>query len=116
AWERMWPGQPSMTFDKLVVLIDQSARFYESISEERQKAIAALALPPLPTKRGAKRAPETWFSRAMSDFFVKIFGKPSDAIFETLTDVAFDLKGRLEPDIARGRRRSAAAHYPKKSQ
>jgi hypothetical protein len=115
AWEKMWPGEPSMTLDKLIALIEQSATLYERMWEDRRKLIAASAVPPVPKKLGAKRASETWFSRAMSDYFILNIGKPLDVIVDTLTDVAFDLKGDLVPGIARARRRSAAVHSRKKS-
>jgi hypothetical protein len=112
-WESMWPGERAMTFDKLVATIEHTAAFYSNIAEERQKLIAALALPPPPRKRGAKRAQEIWFSQMMSDFFAKNIGRPVDGVVEILTDVAFDLGGELEAGIAKGRRRSSGKHYRK---
>jgi hypothetical protein len=114
-WESLWPGERGMSFDKLAAVIEHTAAFYSSIAEERQKAIAALALPPPPRKLGAKRAKETYFSPLLSDFFAKTIGRPVDTVVEILTDVAFDLSGELASGIAKGRRRSAGKHYRKKT-
>ena len=114
-WESLWPGERGMTFDKLAAVIEHTEVFYRNIAEERQKAIAALALPPLPRKLGAKRAKETYFSRLLSVYFAKIIGRPADTVVEILTDVAFDLSGELAPGIAKGRRRSAGKHYREKT-
>jgi hypothetical protein len=113
-WESLWPGERAMTFDKLVATIEHTAAFYSNIAEERQKLIAALALPPPPRKRAAKRVQEIWFSQAMSKWFATNIGRPVDAVVEILTDVAFDLSGELAPGIAKGRRRSAGKHSRKK--
>jgi hypothetical protein len=112
-WERMWPGDPSITFDKLIAMLEQTATFYDYVKTERRKAIADLDDPPPPRKRGAKRAPEIWFSRAMSKFFVRNAGKPMDETVELLTEVVFDR--RVEPGIAKKRRQTAGEHSRKKS-
>jgi hypothetical protein len=112
-WERMWPGDHSMTFDKLMATLEKTATFYDYVATERHNAIAAADDPPLPTKRGAKRAPEGWFSQAMSKFFLRHAGKPMDRTVEFLTDVVFDVQ--VEPGIAKQRRRAAGAHFRKKS-
>ena len=109
-WESLWRGEHEMNFDKLAAVIEHTAVFYSNIAEERQKSIATLALPPPPRKLGAKRAREVWFSQAMSNWFVKGIGRPVDAVVETLTDVAFDVRGKLAPGTAKGRRRSAGKH------
>jgi hypothetical protein len=111
--ERMWPGHPSITFDKLIAVLEQIATFYDYVSTERRNAIVAADDPPLPTKRGAKRAPEGWFSQAMSKFFLRNAGKPMDRTVEFLTDVVFDVQ--VETGIAKQRRRAAGAHFRKKS-
>jgi hypothetical protein len=113
-WESLWPGERAMTFDKLAATIEHIAAFYSNIAEERQKLIAALALPPPPRKRGAKRAQEMWFSQSMSKWFENT-GRKADAVVEILTDVAFDLGGALAPGIAKERRRSVGKHYRKKT-
>ena len=112
-WERMWPGDPSITFDKLIAMLEQTATFYDYVETERRKAIADLDDPPPPTKRGAKRAPETWFSRAMSKFFVRNAGKPMDTTVEDLTDVVFGVLTKA--GTAKKRRQTAGEHFRKKS-
>ena len=107
-WREMWPGDPEISFDRLIALIDQTATFYWKLSKARQEAVAALSLPPPPRKRGAKRARETYFSRIMTDYFIRTCGGELDPAVVTLTDIAFDRKGEISLDMARSRRRSSA--------
>jgi hypothetical protein len=83
--------------------------------ELRSRSIAALADPPPPRKIGSKRAPEIWFSRALSRFFNTTAGRPMDATVEQLTVVTFDLEEDLDKGIAKKRRRTAGEHYRKKT-
>jgi hypothetical protein len=112
-WDDRWPGDRSVTFDGLVALMEHVSTFYQHLAEARSKAIIDLLLPLPPRKRGAQRAQQTYFSRIMSIYFEIYCRRPMDALIETLTNIAFDLKGEMTPGTARSRRRSAPAHSRK---
>jgi hypothetical protein len=105
----LWPGEPDMTFDRLLLELDATAKFYRRLhAENRIAADEADPLPPLPRKRGSKTAKQTYFSRILSNYFQRIGGSPLDDVVGEITAVVFDdASGGPSAETVRGRRRPA---------
>ena len=107
SWTDFWPGDPKITPSMLVDLLSATANFYDRLAVESARVLAAAALPPIPHKRNSRTMRETYFGRAMSDFFKSTYGKPLDEVVAALTVVAFDLRDGPDSATIRGRRRSS---------
>jgi hypothetical protein len=105
----LWPGEPDMTFDRLLLQLAATAKFYRRLHAENMIAAAeAHPLPAQPRKREAKTAKETYFGLILSDHFQRIGGSPQDAVVAEITAVVFDdPSGGPGAEKVRGRRRSA---------
>jgi hypothetical protein len=104
----LWPGEPDMTFDRLLMQLNATAEFCRRLDAENKIAAEADPLPPPPRKRGSSRAKQTYFGLILSDYFKRIGGSPLDDVVATITGVVFDdAFGGPGAETVRGRRRWA---------
>lgn len=105
----LWPGEPDMTFDRLLLQLNATAKFCRRLDAENKKAAAeADPLPAPPRKRGSRSAKQIYFGLILSDYFKRIGGSPLDDIVGAITGVVFDdASGGPDAETVRGRRRSA---------
>jgi hypothetical protein len=105
----LWPGEPDMTFDRLLLQLNTTAEFCRRLHAEEKIAVAeADPLPAPPRKRGSRSAKEIHFGLILSDCFRRIGGSPLDDVVGAITGVVFDdASGGPDAQTVRGRRRSA---------
>lgn len=105
----LWPGEPDMTFDRLLLQLNAAAEFCRRLDAENKIAAAeADPLPAPPRKRGSRSAKQTYFGLILSDYFKRIGGSPLDDVVGAITGVVFDdASGGPDAETVRGRRRSA---------
>jgi hypothetical protein len=105
----LWPGEPDMTFDRLLLQLDVAAKFCRRLHAENMIAAAeADPLPAPPRKRGSKSAKEIYFTQILSGYFQRIGGSPLDDVVAEVTAVVFDdASGGPSAETVRGRRRPA---------
>jgi hypothetical protein len=110
AWlPHLWPGEPDMTFDRLLSQLNATAEFCRRLHAEEKTAIAeADPLPAPPRKRRSRSAKQIYFGLILSRYFERIGGAPLDDIVSTITGVVFDDEsGGPGAETVRGRRRWA---------
>jgi hypothetical protein len=105
----LWPGEPDMTFDRLLLQLNTTAEFCRRLHAEEKIAIAeADPLPAPPRKRRSRSAKQIYFGLILSRYFEQIGGSPLDDVVGTITGVVFDdPSGGPDAQTVRGRRRSA---------
>jgi hypothetical protein len=104
-WAAAWPGDPAMTFDKLLKAVASIGACCDRLDIDARALEAALKLPKPPRRRGAVKAQRTYFGRIVSDLLQRFYGRPVDRVATILEDVMFDLGGEIEETTARSRRR-----------
>jgi hypothetical protein len=115
-WSSLWSGDPRVTFEDVVSIVEHIATFNRRLDEKDQEIFASVSLPNI-RKRNARNAPEWLFTRLLADHFQRRFGKALDPIVAELYGVVVDQDEVVEGSTIRGRRRSTpgAAHSAKKS-
>jgi hypothetical protein len=114
-WLSLWPGDPRVTFEDVVSIIEHLATFYDRLDEKHKEFLAIVSLPNI-RKKNARNARELLFARLLADQFQRRFGNALDPIVAELSAVVFDQAEGVGSSTIRGRRRSApgAAHSGKK--
>jgi hypothetical protein len=97
-WTKAWRGDPNLTLDKLLLIIDDIAACFDLLEEQAQhiqaderQFRASLDLPAPPRKRGGRTAQRVYFSRILKARFRREFGLLYPGVLATLEQVAFDL-------------------------
>lgn len=106
-WPSLWAGDPWMTFEKILGLVEQLQEFYTSLDRTGRQLAKALALPA--TRRGSERAPERFFARLLTSLFLGQFGEPFTPIVAALTTVVFDKQQKAGSSSVSARQRGPAA-------
>jgi hypothetical protein len=101
-WSRLWPGESSLTPDRVLTILEQLQVFYDRMN--REFAATFDGLPKVKHWRGA-RAAQIFFTEYLSARMTEACGKPLDSIVAALTEVAFDLPEGVAAETIRGRRR-----------
>jgi hypothetical protein len=103
-WRQFWTGDPSITPNGLIDIIEQLWLFYQRLEMERQQILDSL---PKVKRPFSPSTPRKHFSRLMSDWFTRRYGRPFDHVVTGLTEVVFDLRDGLEKESVRSLRRPA---------
>jgi hypothetical protein len=103
-WVELWPGDQETSIGDAVKFVGCLEEFYRRLEIEHRAAIKAANLPYL-RKKGVRNADQVFFSRVMSDRLKGLYNSPLDGVVTALTDVVFDLGGRINEEKTRGRRR-----------
>ena len=103
-WVELWPGDQETSIRDAVEFVGCLEEFYGRLEIEHRAVIKTANLPYL-RKKGARNADQVYFSRVMSERLKGLYRRPLDGVVTALTDVVFDLGGRINEEKTRGRRR-----------
>ncbi len=103
-WRQFWTGDSSITPNELIDIIEHLGLFYQRLEMQREQFLAAL---PAIKRPFSPSTPRKHFSRLMSDWFTKRYGRPFDDVVTALTEVVFNIGKGLEKESVRALRRPA---------
>src|SRR5262249_55237923 len=99
----LWPGNPEMTFEYLLSVIEDIAVFAERMEIGAREFHRKLDLPKPPRKLQSATTSRVYFDRAMKRFFLQISGQPHVEIVAALEQVMFDLPNGVDESTVRKR-------------
>ena len=104
SWAEGWKGNPDVTPDKLLKILDDTAAFYKWLCEPLEAVMRAT---PQIKKRRAKNARQLAYALAISSMVQSYFGRPCDEAVAALVEVVFDLPEAATVDVRNLRRERA---------
>jgi len=102
-WGQFWQGDPSVTVDNAIDLIEELALFYDRMAKEHKRHADLL---PKIKRPFSDSAPQVFFTQLMSSRLEALYKRPLDSVVTALAEVAFNLPEGIEEETVRARRRS----------
>jgi hypothetical protein len=101
-----WQDHSGEGFERTLARVQEMGSFFEALDSKSRDLDAILSIPEPPRKRGGETASQVWFSSILSSWFLKLYGRPLDAVVAILETVTFNLPaGEVTDETIRGRRR-----------
>jgi hypothetical protein len=96
------------SFDEMLSLLTKLVEFFEARAAERKEFLKSLHIPAPPRKRRGENVQRRWFSAILSDWFLRLYGRPRDDIVALLETTVFRLPDTkvVIGETIRGRRRT----------
>jgi hypothetical protein len=112
-WQEVWRGDPEITFDKLISIVEVTADCFERLDDEARQIDAQMKWPNPPRKRGGRTVAQVHFAEIMQDYFRREFSQPMTPTVAVLSQVMFDLPDGVDESTIRKRSRRTGTLFRK---